>query len=523
MSGILGTNYGDFAKQVPNKREYDQNTMQAAADAGKAYVDAITGFATPHARKDPLNPMAYVKDVNEFFEPAAQMASDEISGEEEYPAWAYGLASLPVVGKLGKPVAKAVKGSKGAAQPLMEAIDRLGKGKKNAGANPYEVFGNYETYKITATNPKTGETVVREIPGSADARNIYDGFRDNGWNASVEGLKTASELQTPGVLFDDIAKGKVTLGGRDADAVIKDYNARDKVYWENVKRENQLSLKAKLGNATEDELKELSDLKIRNQADLYQLNEVAKTFSDNEWLRNFAKENLVPAKDFVWKHPNGEIMTVRARDIDEATELINKEVEKIGGVPHTAEISDGSRGRYFVYANPTEDGYVLSGSRGKNDKYFDNLEEAQAYMNKFPKYGYERGLMDEYKFLKAPTMKKVQPATKPTGVFVDDIVKAEVPYDNKLSYMTNGELQKEYEKAVKNGASEDIIDKIVREADSRGVKGTGSVFKETGNGKYTFLDDRPNRLLADTPAGSYNVEFVPGEGSILGNGKKNFK
>lgn len=71
-------------------------------------------MVVPHARRDPLNPMAYVKDFNEWFAPSAQMALDELNGSEEYPAWVYALASAPVVGKPVKAVAKKVaKSSKG--------------------------------------------------------------------------------------------------------------------------------------------------------------------------------------------------------------------------------------------------------------------------------------------------------------------------------------------------------------------------------------------------------------------------
>lgn len=354
MNGSIMEEDNSFGGRVKKAAKRVDNFWRGVAD-----------FINPNVAREGFTPSNIARDVNMWVEPVSQMALDEAQGRAEYPAWAFGLGSVPVLGKGAPYIAKVAGKATELTKPLMTALEKLGKGE-----------------------------------------------------------------------------GKI--GGRNAE------------------------------------------------------------------------QNLVPAKDFVWKHPNGEIMTVRARDLDEATELINKEVEKIGGVPHTAEISDGSRGRYFVYANPTEDGYVLSGSRGKNDKYFDNLEEAQAYMNGFPKYDYERGLMDEYKFLKAPTMKRVSNDLAENARMVDDIVKADVSYGHKLSYMTNNELQKEYEKAIKNGSSKDVVGKIVREADSRGVKGTGSVFKVTGNGKYTFLDDRPNTgLLADTPAGSYNAEFVPGEGSIM--------
>lgn len=72
-------------------------------------INTALDFVVPHARKEPLNPMAYVRDVNEWFAPAAQMVLDELEGRENYPAWSYALASIPVVGKVSKPLVKAVK------------------------------------------------------------------------------------------------------------------------------------------------------------------------------------------------------------------------------------------------------------------------------------------------------------------------------------------------------------------------------------------------------------------------------
>ena len=72
-------------------------------------INTALDFVVPHARKEPLNPMAYVRDVNEWFAPAAQMALDELEGRENYPVWSYALASIPVVGKVSKPLIKAVK------------------------------------------------------------------------------------------------------------------------------------------------------------------------------------------------------------------------------------------------------------------------------------------------------------------------------------------------------------------------------------------------------------------------------
>lgn len=104
-----------------------------------AYIDKVLrdginttlDFAVPHARKEPLNPMAYVRDVNEWFLPSAQMALDEMEGRESYPKWSYLLASLPVVGKVAKPIKKvAVK----YANPLTKA-QKLEIIKKNNIAN----------------------------------------------------------------------------------------------------------------------------------------------------------------------------------------------------------------------------------------------------------------------------------------------------------------------------------------------------------------------------------------------------
>lgn len=53
--------------------------------------------------------MAYVRDINEWFVPAAQMALDQMEGTESYTPASYVLASIPVVGKVSKTLAKAAK------------------------------------------------------------------------------------------------------------------------------------------------------------------------------------------------------------------------------------------------------------------------------------------------------------------------------------------------------------------------------------------------------------------------------
>lgn len=71
-------------------------------------INEALDLFVPHARKEPLNPMAYVKDVNEWLVPAAQMALDEYEGGEKNSLLEYALASLPVVGKVSKPIRKAL-------------------------------------------------------------------------------------------------------------------------------------------------------------------------------------------------------------------------------------------------------------------------------------------------------------------------------------------------------------------------------------------------------------------------------
>ena len=108
-----------------------------------AYIDKVLrdgintslDFVAPHAKKEPLNPMAYVRDVNEWFLPSAQMALDEFEGRESYPKWSYLLASLPVVGKVAKPITKPItKVATKYAKPLTKA-QKLEIIKKNNIAN----------------------------------------------------------------------------------------------------------------------------------------------------------------------------------------------------------------------------------------------------------------------------------------------------------------------------------------------------------------------------------------------------
>jgi len=73
------------------------------------FINGALDLVVPHARKEPLNPMAYVRDINEWFAPAAQMYLDEMEGRESYTPASYVLASIPVVGKVSKTLAKAAK------------------------------------------------------------------------------------------------------------------------------------------------------------------------------------------------------------------------------------------------------------------------------------------------------------------------------------------------------------------------------------------------------------------------------
>lgn len=94
-------------------------------------INTALDVVVPHAKKEPLNPMSYVRDVNEWLLPSAQMALDEFEGRESYPWWSYAVASVPAVGKVAKPVAKAIAKS---SKPLTKA-QKLEIIKKNNIAN----------------------------------------------------------------------------------------------------------------------------------------------------------------------------------------------------------------------------------------------------------------------------------------------------------------------------------------------------------------------------------------------------
>lgn len=140
-------------------------------------INASLDMVVPHARREPLNPMAYVRDINEWFVPAVQMALDQMEGRESYAPASYILVSIPVVGKVGKVVGKTAK------QPLrivdfkkldndvtreaaekIEKLEALNRENKNINKfrNRYDKFGtpigdgtthaNYTVYDIPGTD-----------------------------------------------------------------------------------------------------------------------------------------------------------------------------------------------------------------------------------------------------------------------------------------------------------------------------------------------------------------------------------
>lgn len=84
----------------------------------KDILNSSLDMIVPHARRQPFNPMAYVRDVNEWFLPSAQMALDEMEGKEKYPKWSYIISSVPVFGKIGKAASKAARKSLSKAEKL---------------------------------------------------------------------------------------------------------------------------------------------------------------------------------------------------------------------------------------------------------------------------------------------------------------------------------------------------------------------------------------------------------------------
>lgn len=172
--------------------------------------DLFLDMIVPHSRKDPFNPMAYVKDVNEWFIPAAQMALDEADGSEDYDWLSYALASIPVVGKVTKPISKALKGRKA-----------LGK-----------IIDDYDNIKITAPNDVDFEHLAEvskemEEMGRPVVRVAYDPAYDT--YIAFEGshrLKAAHDKGIKPILdvvdINDVYEGKYPIEKLSDDLDVSD-------------------------------------------------------------------------------------------------------------------------------------------------------------------------------------------------------------------------------------------------------------------------------------------------------------
>lgn len=139
--------------------------------------------------------MSYVKDFNEWFAPAAQMAIDEYEGEENYPAWQYMIASLPVVGKVAKPISKAMKGRKAIGKivedydnikitapnevdldhlaEVSKEMDEIGRPVIRVAYNPaYDSYIAFEgSHRLKAAHDKGIKPILDEV----DINDVYEG------------------------------------------------------------------------------------------------------------------------------------------------------------------------------------------------------------------------------------------------------------------------------------------------------------------------------------------------------------
>lgn len=178
----------------------DKSIIQKALDLARQGQE----FVFPHASKNPFAPMAYVKDFNEFFLPSAQMALDEAAGEEEYPAWAYGLASIPVVGKVGKVAGKvAKKAGKGAAKAgIKQEADAI---RNNLLEYMNEKYYNEPTYaaKKRYFENISDEELVRDYQAfnPKKAEGMYKGE----WVADKDNIKSSFESAKNSGYKDDAA------------------------------------------------------------------------------------------------------------------------------------------------------------------------------------------------------------------------------------------------------------------------------------------------------------------------------
>ena len=175
-------------------------------------INTALDFVVPHARREPLNPMAYVRDVNEWFAPAAQMALDEMEGREKYPGWSYALASLPVLGKVTKPASK------------VSNAKFLGRMKK---------FEDDEPLKIITLNPIDKDhlaEVSKEMDemGTPVIKAVYDPVYEN--YIALEGSHRINAAKNKGIKpiideldYEDVYNGKYTLEELDEDLLENNY------------------------------------------------------------------------------------------------------------------------------------------------------------------------------------------------------------------------------------------------------------------------------------------------------------
>lgn len=177
-------------------------------------INASLDLVVPHARREPLNPMAYVRDINEWFVPAAQMALDQMEGVESYTPASYILASLPIVGKVAKPISKAMKGRK--------AIGRI--------------VEDYDNIKITAPNEVdldhlTEVSKEMEEIGRPVIRVAYDPAYDS--YIAFEGSHRIKAAHDKGIkpILDEVDINDVYNGKYSLDELSDDLDISDLGQW----------------------------------------------------------------------------------------------------------------------------------------------------------------------------------------------------------------------------------------------------------------------------------------------------
>lgn len=158
--------------------------------------------------------MAYVRDINEWFVPAAQMALDQMEGVESYTPASYILASLPIVGKVAKPISKAMKGRK--------AIGRI--------------VEDYDNIKITAPNEVdldhlTEVSKEMEEIGRPVIRVAYDPAYDS--YIAFEGSHRIKAAHDKGIkpILDEVDINDVYNGKYSLDELSDDLDISDLGQW----------------------------------------------------------------------------------------------------------------------------------------------------------------------------------------------------------------------------------------------------------------------------------------------------